>query len=194
MASRLRRYHTWGAWGAAARRAPSCTATSSSVRWVVHGDPSGTSPIVPAAAGETLAPRSCLMHKQEARPGWPDLLTGLEWRARDGGDDAKGVSSYAATLQLQAQSDLCWTDDSVADAILGHAPASLPAPCSAAMAGEGTRREPLLHSSHSFPSSPRYVCCCVRCFRSAQLLPLRRRTRESVRLRLCGAAAARLVP
>ena len=103
------------------------------------------------------------MHKQEARPGWPDLLTALDWRARDGGDDAKemqqGQTSYAATLQLRAQSDLCWTDDSVADAILGHAPASLPEPCSAAMAGKGTRRRPLLLSSHSFPSSPRRVRC-----------------------------------
>ena len=138
----------------------------------------------------TPAPRSGQMHKQGAQPGWPDLLTGLDWRARDGDDDTKPQSSYAATLQLQAQTDLCWTDDSVADAILGHASASLPEPCSATLLIEAAPQL-LRRSSHSFPNSPRRVRRCCRATQrdaAAAIAAARPAERQAAPRRRCSGA------
>ena len=135
--------------------------------------------VVPVSAGVTPAPRYCLMTKQGAAPGWPEVLTGLDWRACERSDDASRLSSgYASTRKLGADPDLCWTDDSVADAILGHASASLQQPCSAALASE-SQREPVLAPCTLPPDSPRRVRCCLRrCLRSAAAAIAAARLRE----------------
>ena len=159
-----------GAHGAPRRAVPAAVAGPQHACHVIVGkawECAACAPLLPATAAVTPRPRSGLMHAQGGHPGWADLpVAGLDWRAR-GTPGEKRTSSYAATLALQTPPGLCWTDDSVAEAILGHASASMPGPSGAAL-GYAAAHEPLLCSFMDPPRRVRPACAAAQ--RGAALL------------------------